>query len=154
MLEALAAAAPALGALGGGGRTSTSISNTQNVATNPVILNNFGSGPFGNLSPTGGAYAAPSTASSSAGNDGQGGLPSYLPSGVSQQRSTPLYGDQSVLGYPAGTQPISGSGADNSMMPLLLAGGALLLFLGMDQERRDVPSFQKSSEEVRRPARR
>lgn len=134
MLQALAAAAPALGqALGGGTRISTSVSNTQNVATNPVILNNFGSGPFGDLAPTGGAYAAPQTSSNSSGSDGGGQLPSYLPSGLSQQRSTPLYGDQSVLGYPAGTQPISGSGAGGDMMPLLLAGGALLLFLGMDE---------------------
>lgn len=131
MLEMLAAAAPALGqALGGGSRTSTSITNTQNVATNPVILNNFGSGPFGNIAPTGGAYAAPQASSSASGNDGQGGYPSYLPSGGTAPRGTPMYGDQSVLGYPAGTQPISGSGAGgDAMLPILLGGGALLLLM-------------------------
>lgn len=131
MLQALAAAAPALGqALGGGTRISTSVSNTQNVATNPVILNNFGSGPFGNISPTGGAYAAPQTSSSASGNDGGGQLPSFMPNAGTAQRGTPMYGDQSVLGYPSSAVPISGSGAGgDALLPILIGGGALLLLL-------------------------
>jgi len=114
------------GLAGGGGSKSQSSSQvSSSVSVNPSIINAFGGGGV-TSSPSG---SAASSGTASPYMAGESSLPSYLPTGSYPYNSslrTNQYGDLSAS--PTGTAAPAG---DNTMMLLVLAGGAALVFFAM-----------------------